>query len=146
MHARFQVENGIVKMTLTAGEQHCGYPSVVHGGVIAAALDECMGWAAARSIQRMCVTGELTVRYLKPVPPVAGFTVYAEVLRSSRRLVHARAWLTGPDGERHAHAEGRFLPLSAEETIRIDEGMVYRGGEERVFASLHHAREKPGQK
>jgi uncharacterized protein (TIGR00369 family) len=136
LNARFLVEDGRVKMPLAARERHCGYPHVVHGGILAAALDECMGWAAARSIHRMCVTGELTVRYLKPVPPDPGFTVYAEVLRSSRRLVHARAWITGPGGERYAHAEGRFLPLSAQETLRIDDGMVYRGGEERVFDSL----------
>ena len=142
LHARFLVENGLVKMPLTARERHCGYPNVVHGGVLAAALDECMGWAAARSIHRMCVTAELTVRYLKSVTPTAGYTVYADVLRSSRRLVHTRAWITGPDGERYAQAEGRFLPLSEEETVRIDKGMVYRGGEERVFEALHAAREK----
>ena len=136
LHARFHVEDGLIKMPLTAADRHCGYPGVVHGGVVAAALDECMGWAAARSIHRMCVTGELTIRYLKPVQPGPGFTVYAEVVRSSRRLVHTRAWITGPDGERHAQAEGRFLPLSGEETLRIDDGMIYRGGEERVFDAL----------
>ena len=141
LHARFQVEDGLVKMPLTARDGHCGYPDVVHGGVLAAALDECMGWAAARAIQRMCVTGELTVRYLKPVPPGPGYTVYAEVLRSSRRLVHACAWITGPDGERYARAEGRFLPLSEADTLRIDDGLVYRGGEERVFDSLRPARD-----
>jgi len=147
LKARFMVENGRVKMALTARDGHCGYPDVVHGGVIAAALDECMGWAAARSIRRMCVTGELTVRYLKSVPPVEGFTVYADVLRSSRRLVHARAWITGPDGEQYARAEGRFLPLSVEETLRVDDGLVYRGGEERVFDSLRcpSCDQKPGQ-
>ncbi len=146
LNARFLVEDDLVRMSLTARERHCGYPNVVHGGILAAALDECMGWAAARSIHRMCVTGELTVRYLKPVPPGPGYTVYAEVLRSSRRLVHTRGWITGPDGERHAHAEGRFLPLSEAETLRIDDGLVYRGEEERVFDVLRpeHDREQNG--
>jgi uncharacterized protein (TIGR00369 family) len=141
LNARFHVANGFVKMPLTAGDRHCGYPNVVHGGVLAAALDECMGWAAARSIHRMCVTGELTVRYLKPVAPGPGFTVHAEVVRSSRRLVHTKGWITGPDGERHASAEGRFLPLSEQETLRVDDGLVYRGGEERVFDVLRPAGE-----
>ena len=139
LHARFFVENGLVTMPLTAEERHCGYPDVVHGGVLAAALDECMGWAAARSIHRMCVTGELTVRYLKPVAPGPGFTVYAEVIRSSRRLVHTRGWIAGPGGELHVRAHGRFLPLSVEETLRVDDGLVYRGGEERVFDVLRPA-------
>ena len=37
-----------------------------------------MGWAAARAIERMCVTAELKVRYLKPVPGDREMTVKTE--------------------------------------------------------------------
>ncbi len=137
LHARFHVEDDLVVLPLRPTEHHCGYPGVVHGGIIAAALDESMGWAAARALHRMCVTGELTVRYLKPLPPIHGLVVRAGVLKAGRRMVHTHARLEDRDGICYARAEGKFLPLSVEETLRVDGGMIYRGGEEKVFESLH---------
>jgi acyl-coenzyme A thioesterase PaaI-like protein len=136
LQTRFYVDGDTVCMPLTARETHCGYPNTVHGGVLAAALDECMGWAAARSIQRMCLTGELTVRYLQRVPLSSGAVVRAEVVRAHRRMVHTTAEIVGPDGTVHARAEGRFLPLSVEETLRVDAALRYDGDEERIFAGL----------
>ena len=67
LRTRFYVENGAVQASLMPAEHHCGYRNVVHGGVVAAILDECMGWAAARASARMCVTAELNVRYVRNV-------------------------------------------------------------------------------
>lgn len=136
LKTRFYVEDGLVKMPLSAVEHHCGYENTVHGGVVAAALDECMGWAAARSIERMCVTAELTVRYMERVPVEQGLVVAARVEQSHRRMVTTEAEIVGSDGTVYARARGRFLPLSAEETLQVDDALLYRGGEERVFDGL----------
>lgn len=139
LQTRFYVDGDAVCMPLTARDTHCGYPNTVHGGILASALDECMGWAAARAIQRMCLTGELTVRYLRRVPLESGATVRAEVVRAHRRMVHTVGEVVLPDGTVHARAEGRFLPLSVEETLRVDGALRYRGDEERIFAGLAEA-------
>lgn len=146
LRTRFFVENGAVKMPLTAVGHHCGYENTVHGGVVAAALDECMGWAAARAIERMCVTAELTVRYLERVPVSEGLLVEAEVVRKHRRMVNTEARIVDADGKVLARAEGRFLPLSAEETLEVDDYLLYRGGEERVFDTLREQQtaQRPG--
>ena len=136
LHARSYVEDGVVKTALNARTEHCGYARVVHGGVVAAALDECMAWAAARLLKRCCITGELTVRYLKPVPPGRAMTVCAEVVKGNRRMVHVRGEVVDEGGEGYARAEGKFVPLSVAETLAVDDQMVYRGGEERVFDEL----------
>jgi len=136
LQTRFYVEDGIVKMPLSVQAHHCGFPNVVHGGIVAAALDETMGWAASRAIKRMCVTGELTVRYLAPVPADRELTVCAEVVRSHRRVVHASAHIIDGDDKVYARSEGRFLPMTAEETLKVDDMLLYRGGEERVFDGL----------
>lgn len=136
LRTRFYVEDGAVKMPLTAVEHHCGYENTVHGGIVAAALDECMGWAAARAIQRMCVTAELTVRYIERVPVAPDLVVHAEVTRAHKRMVNAEARIVDSTGKVFARAEGRFLPLSSEETLRVDDALLYRGGEERVFDGL----------
>src|SRR4029453_16657934 len=45
-----------------------GPPGPGPGGIVAAYLDEILGGAAARAAGRPAITGELTVRYVKPVP------------------------------------------------------------------------------
>lgn len=139
LRTRFYVDGPMVKMPLTAMEHHCGYENTVHGGVVAAALDECMGWAAARAIERMCVTAELTVRYIERVPVGPDLTVEAEVTRKHRRMVNTEARIVDGTGKVLARAEGRFLPLSAEETLEVDDALLYRDGEERVFDGLRGA-------
>lgn len=139
LRTRFYVEGDLVKMPLTAVEHHCGYENTVHGGIVAAALDECMGWAAARAIERMCVTAELTVRYIERVPVSPDLTVEAEVTRKHRRMVQTEARIVDGGGKVLARAEGRFLPLSPEETLEVDDALLYRGGEERVFDGLRTA-------
>jgi len=136
LKSKFFVKDDVVILPLSATQHHCGYPDKVHGGVIAAALDECMGWAAARSIKRMCLTGELKVRYLRPVPVKEGLAVHAETVSAHRRMAHTRAVLKDEEGTEYARAEGKFVPLSAEDTLFVDDHLVYEGHEERVFDSL----------
>ena len=136
LRVRFYVEDEKVKMPLKVAEHHCGFKNVVHGGVVAAALDETMGWAAARAIGRMCVTGDLTVRYLRPVPANEDLTVSAWVLRAHRRMVQTEGAMEDGNGTVYARAEGRFLPLTVEETLMVDDALRYRGDEEQVFAHL----------
>ena len=136
LHTRFYVEDDVVKAKLHPRPEHCGYDNVVHGGVVAAILDETMGWAAARAIIRMCLTGDLNVRYLKPVPADRELTVTTEVIRSNRRLAHVKGAIFDGDGQEYARADGRFLPLTLEQTLLVDDHLIYEGGEERIFDSL----------
>lgn len=136
LQTRFYVEDGAVKTALKPQPHHCGYANVVHGGVLAAILDECMGWAAARAIGYMCLTGDLSIRYLKPVPGDKAMTVCGEVLRAGKRMVQVKGMIIDGAGQEYARAEGRFLPLSQEETLKVDDMLLYRGGEERVFDPL----------
>jgi len=136
LQTRFFVEDGVVKAELAPRTHHCGYPNVLHGGVVAAVLDECMGWAAARAIERMCVTAEMTLRYIKPVPADRTTTACAEVVRASKRLASAKGVIVDEDGTEYVRAEARFMPLSVEQTLHVDDNLLYRGGEERVFDTL----------
>lgn len=139
LQLRFYVEENEVRARWNPRQCHCGYAHVVHGGITATVLDECMAWAAARAITRQCVTGELTVRYLLPVPDGRDLTACARVEKASRRLVVIRGRLVDDEGTEYARAQGRFLPLSVEETLRVDDGLIYRGGEERIFDGLRAA-------
>lgn len=136
LQGTFYVEDDAVYMPLNVKDHHCGYPEVVHGGVVAAALDECMAWAATRAMGRMCVTGKLTVRYLDRTPAISGLLVRAVATKSNKRIAYAEAEITDETGKKYARAEGIFMPISAEETLLVDDGLIYRGNEERLFDSL----------
>jgi len=136
LQTRFYVEGNCVKTKLVAREHHCGYKNTIHGGIVAAVIDECMGWAAARAIGRLCLTAELTIRYLGAVPDNQELTVSTEVVKANRRLVAAKGEIRGSDGEVYARAEGKFTPLSPEETLDVDGQLNYRGDELRIFDHL----------
>ncbi len=139
LQGTFYVEDDAVYMPLNIKDHHCGYPNVVHGGIVAAALDECMAWAATRATGRMCVTGKLTVRYLDRTPAIEGLIVRATVTKSNTRIAYAEAELKDETEKVYARAEGTFMPISAKETIAVDDGLIYRGNEERLFDTLRDA-------
>lgn len=136
LKTRFYVENDVVKAPLRPEPHHCGYENVVHGGVVAALLDECMGWAATRATNRMCFTGELTVRYLRPVPADRELTACAHVERAGKRLAYVRGWIEDAGGEVFARGEGRFTPLTVEQTLDVDGHLIYDEACERPFEGL----------
>ena len=61
------------------GLEYAGYRNFIHGGVIAAILDEAMGWALLHLRGRYGVTRTLTVDYRRPVRVASPLTVRASV-------------------------------------------------------------------
>jgi acyl-coenzyme A thioesterase PaaI-like protein len=65
----YQEEPGYVKAETIVSEHFQGYPGVVHGGIVAAILDEVSGRSMiGGEPPRFMVTAKLNVRYRKPVP------------------------------------------------------------------------------
>ena len=136
LQTRFYAEGGQVKMPFRGRAEHCGFPGTVHGGITAAALDECMGWAAARALGVFCVTAELKLRYMRPVPAERSLTVTAELTRHNRRMAEAIGMLVDGDGTEYVRAEGRFLPMSEEETRDVEKLLQYHDGDLRFFGGI----------
>lgn len=95
-------------------EKHCGFEGIVHGGVLAGLLDECVGWAAALRSRSICFTGELKVKYLKPVPTNREIRIAG---RCSDSAAEGKKYLVGTgeildsDGTVHATCEAKFFPM-----------------------------------
>ena len=136
LKTRFFVEGDLVKAELHPQQHHWGYENVVHGGIVAAILDECMAWAAARAMTRMCVTAELNVRYIKSAPTDRPLIAETRVIKAHRMMTTTEGALRDAEGTEYARATAKFMPLSAEETLRVDDALNYQGGEERVFDGL----------
>lgn len=90
-----------------------GPPGAAHGGIVAAYLDEVLGAAAARAVGRPAVTGELTVRYVKPVPTEAPLVGRGRLVTNHSRYVDVEGQLEELVTKRIvASARGRFFPIT----------------------------------
>jgi acyl-coenzyme A thioesterase PaaI-like protein len=115
LRLRFRVENGEICADFHPDMRHEGYRGIIHGGVIASALDETMFWAAAYPNRRFHVSVQLEVRYEKKVEVGRGYLLVARVAESQRRMCSTSAELRSLDGEVCASAKGRFFPMKRED-------------------------------
>jgi uncharacterized protein (TIGR00369 family) len=93
-------------------QQHFqGYKDIIHGGIIAAILDEAMIHAAV-SENLSPVTAEITVRYKQPLSSGSPAIVEAELTQNGPRIIEARARITdNTSGIVIAEATGKMIPL-----------------------------------
>lgn len=84
-----------------------GFAGVVHGGVVAALLDEVMSHSV-KYAGISAVTGTLEVRYLKPCPTERILTLRGRVERQEGRVVEAFGEILY-DGEKVAEGRGIFV-------------------------------------
>lgn len=111
LRVEYQVaEDGVVHAEFACHKVFQGYPGQLHGGVITALLDGAMtNCLFAHGIE--AVTGELTVRFLRPVVTDRLAAVSARLTRVSHRLHILEAELI----QEHvtvARAQGKFLKRS----------------------------------
>ncbi len=109
LQARFQ-SNGELMCSFGSvliGKTFQGWGMIVHGGILAALLDEACIYAAM-PLGQQAVTAELQVRYRKPVPCGQVVTLFGEVLTHRRQVVTARSRLV-LTGEVYAEAEARLF-------------------------------------
>jgi acyl-coenzyme A thioesterase PaaI-like protein len=108
LHATYRVrEDGCVEASLTFLKEHEGYEGHIHGGFIAAALDGAMT-NCLFSHGVTGVTGELTVRMLKPLAGEKGAVVRAWIKRTLGPLYVLSAELYEKESL-VAKAEGKFV-------------------------------------
>ena len=95
-----------VQASYTVAKKYQGYPGVVHGGIVAAMLDEIGGRTTmAGDPERFMMTAKLEIRYRKPVPVETPLTLVGRLLKDQGRLVAAHSEIRLPDGTIAAEAE-----------------------------------------
>ncbi len=82
----------------------------MHGGVIAALLDEACIYAG-RSLAESLVTAELAIRYRKPVTVGQQVTIRGEVVEKRRKVLRVKATLE-VDGALCAEADAKVFLLN----------------------------------
>ncbi len=128
LNVRFHTEDEHVWTTYTPDAQHTGYKGITHGGIIAALLDETMGWAPTLTNRRFCVTAELTIQYLKPAKEGVELRVAGWVTADRRRIWETAGEITDSEGNLIARATGKYFPLSVEQTDNVVEYLSFDEG------------------
>ncbi len=117
LHLVFRLDNNTVVADFQPREEHQGFPGVIHGGIVAALLDEALGRTPVLGNNRAwTMTGRLEVRYRRYVPYGPLLRVRASLDTERHRMQQASGVLTLADDERVvlAEATGIFLPFTPE--------------------------------
>ena len=101
-------------------ERHQAGPGIVHGGFVAAALDEACGLLATW-YRFPAVTARIFVRYRHPVPINTELLLRSELESARGRRIHVRARLT-EGAEALAEARAAFLHVPLEHFLATPEG------------------------
>ncbi len=115
LHLFFRLDQNTIVADFQPREEHQGFPGVIHGGIVAAVLDEALGRTSfLGDNQEWTMTGRLELRYRRYVPYGALLRVRASLDSERRRMLQASGVLTLANDESVvlAEAHGTFLPLS----------------------------------
>jgi uncharacterized protein (TIGR00369 family) len=137
---RFRVEGDTVTTRYRPDPLHAGYPGRLHGGVIAALLDETMGWAPCVVTGRFCLAVELNVRYLKSAPPERELIVVGRADSVDNRIWEASGEVRDDEGTVYARGKGRYFPMSLEQTDAVMEILRVDGERMSLSEALERAR------
>jgi len=101
-------------------ERHQGGPGIVHGGLVAAALDEAVGllatWYAFPA-----VTARMFVRFRRPVPINTELLLSARLTEARGRRLHVDGRMTD-GGEPLAECRAALLHVPLEHFLQTPEG------------------------
>ena len=102
----YQTEPGVLETTYTAPEHFQGYPGVLHGGIVAAILDEVSGRAhmGDPSKPRFMFTGKLEVKYRKSVPVGKPLKIIGKAVKSKGKMAEGWAGIYDENGTLLAEA------------------------------------------
>ena len=113
----YEVEPGVIESKYRAPEHFQGYPGVLHGGIVAAIIDEISGRAHMGSEvtnPRFMFTGKMEVKYRKNVPIGKMLKIVGKAGKSRGKI--AEAWAGIYDAETdELLAEGTVMHVDVPE-------------------------------
>jgi acyl-coenzyme A thioesterase PaaI-like protein len=113
---------GEVTTEYTVAERYQGYPGVVHGGIVAAMLDEVTGRAfmGDPNAPRFMYTARLEIKYRKNIPVGQPLRLVGRAGKNKGRTATATGELFGPDGSLLAEADALLVDVPDEIFSNID--------------------------
>ena len=117
-------EAAVIVADLELGHAFSGAPTLLHGGVVLAVLDEAMAWATIAIAHRWALTVETSCRFLAPVAVDVAHRVEAEVVSVDGDRLACAARVLDAEGERCAEATATFAAIGEATATRFAGGAV----------------------
>jgi len=111
----YKTEQGVIETTYTAPDHFQGYPGVLHGGIVAALLDEIAGRALMDdpSEPRFMFTGKIEVKYRKNVPVGQPLKIIGKAGKARSKMAEAWAGIYDEKGALLAEANNLLIDVPA---------------------------------
>lgn len=117
----YNMEDGSVESVFSFKKEHQSYPGRVHGGMIAAMLDEIIGRALwVKNPNGYGVTMSLNVKYRKVVPYETKLKAVGKITKESDNFFEAQGQIFNTNGELLAEATGRYFKMKLDEIGSIN--------------------------
>ena len=117
----YETAPGEVTVDHIVSDDYQGYPGVVHGGVVAAMLDEVAGRTQmGGDPPRFMFTARLDIRYRQNVPTGQPLRMVGRAGKVKKRTATASAQLFGPDGSLLAEAEALLVNVPDDVVGAVD--------------------------
>jgi uncharacterized protein (TIGR00369 family) len=129
----FTCGGGISRVEFTPEDSLTGYEEIVHGGVIATVFDELLGWSVGIKTDQLFFTGELTVRYLRPILSNRTYQGSAYPVEDKKRYWIAEGELKDQDDTLYARASGKYFPMGVEKTRDFAVKLTYQPDDLPIF-------------
>jgi acyl-coenzyme A thioesterase PaaI-like protein len=110
-------EGDDVRAKVTFGAHHSGAPAFAHGGAVATAIDDCLGFLIY-VIGEPAVTAKLEVNYRKPVLIEKEYELHARATGRQGRKIHTAVEMRDADGTLVAEGTGLFVTVGFEHFTR----------------------------
>lgn len=98
-------KDGVARTRFRPERHHQGWRGVVHGGILAALLDEAMA-QRMRLDGRPTITGSFNMKFRKPAPTGEVLVIEAHIVADHRRILRLAAAARSEQGMVYAEADG----------------------------------------
>lgn len=120
------LDAGVIRGEVAFDAAFEGAPGIVHGGFVAAVLDEALGMACVFS-GTQGMTGELTTRYPRHTPVATPLRVEARLVSVDGRKIRTEGEITHGD-QVVAEGSGLFIAVDTEKFARLAAARSERDG------------------
>ena len=104
----FARDGDTISARFTPRDGYRGFHDILHGGIVATALDEVLAWTAIIVVGTMAVTAKMEMKFRKPAPVEGEYQLHGRLVekRGKRLLLEASC---SSRGEVIAEANALFL-------------------------------------
>jgi uncharacterized protein (TIGR00369 family) len=128
LNLRFETDGRIVSARFLPRQEHVGFKTTVHGGIIATILDEIMVWACAVQTKRFAFCAEFNVRFLNPLAPGQEVVAIGELVANRKRLFEAKGEVKDSTGRIYATGTGKYVPVNEADAAEMATDFVGKVG------------------